>query len=254
MIQSNSAHEPIKIIVDENELAETYKLLAQKHKSSSNDSYLHMSKTLNTLEAFEKANNTGDCEYQTARVVLQSNKSGSVVVELETHVLVKPGWTEHLSIDIENAVDVGITKADLTAFKQGNFSVEISKPQAISNLTVEDLLSLMDKYMIGRPSTYADVICDLTEESNLLNIDGDNVRLTTLGLSIAEHLASETLDEFSPTFSLILGQDLEKIEQGKMSPLDVLIKYLPLVADENESDDFRENAWHTLSDISIEVY
>ncbi|WP_164924984.1 hypothetical protein [Aliivibrio fischeri] len=71
---------------------------------------------------------------------------------------------------------------------------------------------------------------------------------------MAEHLANETLDEFSPTFSLILGQDLEKIGQGKMSPLDVLIKYLPLVGDENEFDDFRENVWHTLSDISIEVY
>tara|TARA_R110002167_G_scaffold366285_1_gene594478 strand:+ start:6537 stop:7301 length:765 start_codon:yes stop_codon:yes gene_type:complete len=254
MIQSNSAHEPIEIIVDESELAETYKLLAQKHKSSSNDSYLYMSKTLNTLEAFEKANNTGDCEYQTARVVLQSNKLGSVVVELETYVLEEPGWTEHLSIDIENTVDVGITKADLAAFKQGNFSVEVSKPQATSNLTVDDLLSLMDKYMIGRPSTYADVIRDLTEDSPLLDIDGDNVRLTTLGIAMAEHLTNENLDEFSPIFSLILGQDLEKIGLGKMSPLDVLMKYIPLVADEKDSNDFIEKAWHTLSDINIEVY
>ncbi|MFN1549365.1 DNA topoisomerase [Vibrio natriegens] len=254
MIQSNSAHEPIEIIVDENELAETYKLLATKSESSSNDSYLHMSKTLNTLEAFEKANNAGDCEYQTARVVLQSNKSASVVVELETHVLVEPGWTEHLDIDLENAVDVGITKADLAAFKQGNFSVAISKPQAISNMTVEDLFSSMDKFMIGRPSTYADVIGDLTQDSELLDIDGDNVRLTTLGLALAEHLYKETLDEFSPTFSLILGQDLEKIGQGKMSPLDVVEKYLPLIADEKEIENFLEKAWHTLSDINIEVY
>ncbi|WP_318489468.1 DNA topoisomerase [Photobacterium leiognathi] len=254
MIQSNSAHEPIEIIVDESELAETYKLLAQKHESSSNDSYLHMSKTLKTLEAFDKANNMGDCEYQTARVLLQSNKLSSVVVELETHVLAEPGWTEYLSIDVESIVDVGITKADLVAFKQGNFSVEVSKPQTTSNLTVNDLLSLMDRYMIGRPSTYSDVIRDLQEDSQLLDIDGDNIRLTTLGFSMAEHLTNEALDEFSPIFSLILGQDLEKIGEGQVSPLEVLMKYLPLVADEQDIDAFMEKAWHTLSDIKIEVY
>ena len=254
MIQLNSAHEPIEIIVDENELAKTYQQLAMRNESSSNDSYLHMIKTLNTLEAFEKANNAGECEYQTARVVLQSNKSVSVVIELETHVLVEPGWTEYLDIDLENTVEVGITKADLAALKQGNFSVGISKPQVVSNMTVEDLLSSMDKFMIGRPSTYADVIGDLTQDSKLLDIDDDNVRLTTLGLALAEHLHKETLDEFSPIFSLILSQDLEKIGQGKMSPLDVVEKYLPLIADEKEIDDFLEKAWHTLSDINIEVY
>lgn len=254
MIQLNSAHEPIEIIVDENELAKTYKQLAMRNESSSNDSYLHMIKTLNTLEAFEKANNAGECEYQTARVVLQSNKSVSVVIELETHVLAEPGWTEYLDIDLENTVEVGITKADLAELKRGNFSVGISKPQLVSNMTVEDLLSSMDKYMIGRPSTYADVIGDLTHDSKLLDIDNDNVRLTTLGLALAEHLYKETLDEFSPIFSLILSQDLEKIGQGKMSPLDVVEKYLPLIADEKEIDDFLEKAWHTLSDINIEVY
>jgi DNA topoisomerase IA len=253
MIQSNSAHEAIEILVDENELEETYQTLAKKQETSANNSYEHMSKTLKTLEAFANANKAGDIKYQSARIILESHRS-DCLLELQTHVLDEAGWSTYLSIDKEDCEDIGLTKADLAAIKQNDFDVEVSAPEAITNLTIDDLLSMMDKFMIGRPSTYANILHDITKESKLLDIDDNSVRLTTLGLAMAKHLDSKALEEFSPTFNLTFGQDLEKISAGEETPFNILKKYLPLVAQETDINAFIEKAWHTLSDINIEVY
>jgi DNA topoisomerase IA len=253
MNQSNSAHEAIEIVVDANELEKTRQTLAKKHEKSANNSYEHMSKTLETLEAFDKANKAGDSKYQSARIILESHKS-DCLLELQTHVLDEEGWSKHLLIDKKDCNDIGLTKADLAAIKQNDFTVEVSVPEPITNLTIDELLAMMDKFMIGRPSTYANILHDITKESKLLEIDDNSVRLTTLGLAMAKHLDSRALDEFSPAFNLTFAQDLEKISTGEETPFNMLKKYLPLVAQEEDINAFIENAWHTLSDINIEVY
>lgn len=251
MIQNNSAHEPISIAISDDALAQLMTSLERSNKRSSNNSYLHIIQTLNTLLAFKSAANSGDCQYQSTRITLESDRS-DCLVELETNVIVDEGWMAHISIQDKSFVESGLTKADLQALKEGDFCLAVEPPIPIENLTVDGLLKLMDKFKIGRPSSYAQIIQDVT--SSLVDIENDSVRLTLLGLKCAKHLAEYAPDEFDPLFSLGFSQDMSSISEGKLAPMEVMERYLSLVADAETIASFKENAWRSLRDIRIEVY
>ncbi|WP_137166985.1 DNA topoisomerase [Salinimonas lutimaris] len=252
MTQSNSAHEPIKILVDDEELAVVYKALSDKAQNSKNESYSVMLQTLDVLSAFAKADSAGEALLHEAHIILESNKSDCHIV-FETHELEEAGWTEYLQIDNPGDMENTLNKADLAKLKQGEFDIEVELPDVLHNLTIDELLSKMDDFKIGRPSTYADILDDVTNKHELLDITDGNVRLTQLGLRAAEYFTSFNLEEFSALFCHEFSTDLEGISEGIMSPTDMLLKYLPLVASREEIEAFKNNAWRTLSDIDIDV-
>jgi DNA topoisomerase IA len=250
MSNTNSAHESVTILLEADELSAIEETLIRRAQNS--ESYLHMLNTLGVIKQFDNANKAGDCRLDCAYVILRNTDIDAEIV-LSTKRVDEKGWSVILPMQDIELSELGVTQADIMAIENGDFKLDIHPPEPNRNLELTELLIAMDVFNIGRPSTYAKIFNDAVEKQ-LIDINDGSVRLTTLGLALAEQLVKDAPELSSHFFCASFSDDIDAIDERVSSAFDVLGKYVALVLGEAHAQTFKESGWRALDDLDIEVY
>jgi len=118
------------------------------------------------------------------------------------------------------------------------------------------LVNLLEKEGIGRPSTYASIVSVIQERGYVVKEKG-SLRPTLLGQMVVDFLARFFSQTVEPRFTAHMEEELDQIEEGKMSRQDALAEfYQPFSARLSELSELLENsearAFQVVSDMSCD--
>ncbi len=99
--------------------------------------------------------------------------------------------------------------------------------------TEATLVRTLEKYGIGRPSTYATII-ETLKERKYVEVSKKELVLTTLGKVVNEFLTKQFPHLIDVKFTAKMEEDLDKIETGEVKAIEVLEKFYPSFKEELE--------------------
>ncbi|MEN3012621.1 MAG: type I DNA topoisomerase [Dictyoglomus thermophilum] len=99
--------------------------------------------------------------------------------------------------------------------------------------TEATLVRTLEKYGIGRPSTYATII-ETLKERKYVEVSKKELVPTTLGKVVNEFLTKQFPHLIDVKFTAKMEEDLDKIESGEVKAIEVLEKFYPSFKEELE--------------------
>lgn len=198
----------------------------------------------------EEAEMMGDAEtiQQTLEFTFNT-KNGQAPIVFEVESVTQSGWWEGELLKenrIKPKLEPSLTKHDLDAIERGAFDITLEGGEVkLSSLRLDELIEQMELYGIARPSTIANILSTLMEDSSLIDINtnADEVSVTQTGQIINQTLMSY-LDKIG-TFEwngLVSGL-LQDVENGVLSAdIPILMVYEDLFG-YKERAKLNEMAW-----------
>lgn len=99
--------------------------------------------------------------------------------------------------------------------------------------TEATLVRTLEKYGVGRPSTYATII-ETLKERKYVEVKDRTLVPTTLGKVVNDFLTKQFPHLIDVKFTARMEEDLDKIESGKVKAIEVLKKFYPAFKEELE--------------------
>jgi DNA topoisomerase-1 len=87
------------------------------------------------------------------------------------------------------------------------------------------LVRALEERGIGRPSTYAEIISKVQARDYVEKPDGRTFKPTELGRMVVDGLLQAALDFMDPDFTAKMEEDLDRVEQGKISRVELLTSF-----------------------------
>lgn len=144
-----------------------------------------------------------------------------IYVNLQTNMVMEGGWLEGpLGTFFDGEQSECLSKADIDAIKNGDFTMEISLCEEPETLSLTALMHDMDVFEVGRPSTAATIIEDLIQKSELISIstERDEVVMTQEGREAYDILQRDLGTVATLDWNVDLMSLLSLVEVGSLSP------------------------------------
>ncbi|HKM38607.1 MAG TPA: DNA topoisomerase [Thiopseudomonas sp.] len=147
-------------------------------------------------------------------------------VHLQTQMALEPGWLQGpLGAYFSGEQSQCVSKTDIEALKKGDFTIEVSLPDAPPAFSLTELIQQMDIFEVGRPSTVAHIIEQLMQDSSLIHISKelDQVTMTPAGQAVYQVLQEQLHTKDGKNiatrdWNTELMALLSLVESGSLSP------------------------------------
>lgn len=242
-MKKNSAHDDITLLISDEEI----KKLKESAKGQSDATYEHMCHVIDAVKEFDDASLSGPEPIREIEATYTHNEL-PVTMELSTRSQIERDWIQNF--DVHKEFKEVLTEEDLQCLANGDFTVKVLEPKTKNNMTLVELLTKMELFKLGRPSTYSSII-DEIGKNDFVDFSHDCVRLTNKGLICSIALDESLLHLTTPSLSLQLGNELERMSSGFNSPVKTLLKYVELVDGKEQADQVSDKLWTKISDISL---
>lgn len=133
----------------------------------------------------------------------------------------------------EEEADINYIPKKETAMKVINLEPKQYFTQPPSRYTEATLVRTLEKYGIGRPSTYATII-ETLKDRKYVEIKDKFLVPTTLGKVVNNFLIKQFPHLIDVKFTAKMEEDLDKIENGEIKAIDVLKNFYPAFKKEIE--------------------
>lgn len=170
--------------------------------------------------------------YNTLKVSAQSKEHPSIEMKVSGKALKSNGY-----LDIFGSVDGGkidlppLQKGDVLEFVGKNATkLEEKKTQPPGRFSEDKLIEELEKRGIGRPATYATLLTKITDR-NYVEKKGNVYHATELGKKITDEL-NKYFTFMNYDYTSKLENQLDEIERGKLTELDMLNSFYPLFKNE----------------------
>ena len=185
-VTKNSAHEDIKILVEQS--SDDYQSFLKMVKSRVGGEDI-----LNILKIIEELADTEQTDIKFHKQTLKfftENKTHSVYFKTLQVEGEKERVIDSSATDLLSNIGANLTKEDLSNIEDGNYDLLFYLGDPPPPYSLSELLKEMAIFEIGRPSNYANVINELIE-SELIQLTKHGLELTIDGKEIIDILQQE---------------------------------------------------------------
>lgn len=146
-----------------------------------------------------------------------------VAFEINTTSIKSLGWREHLNIEKSDKSSKEKIDPNISILEKNvcvdDFSINTKVTKPSPRYTEPDLVKVLEKLEIGRPSTYASIIQTLLDRE-YAQMDGKFIVITELGRKVIDALQDQ--DFLNLQYTKNMESSLDKIAHGKLPRNDLL--------------------------------
>lgn len=180
---------------------------------------------------------------ETCKLIATSNHTVNgrhVKFEVSETISLELGWRQYLNVEkVKDKKEQASLPADFDAqmnVSKENFVILEKFTKPASRYSPADIIKVLEKLGIGRPSTYAAIIEGLLER-NYIKIDKKFIEITELGKRVVEALSTQQF--LNLNFTQVMETELDEIATGKKSYLSLVSKTYQLLEDQKGQIEFK---------------
>ncbi|MCZ2224469.1 MAG: type I DNA topoisomerase [Chitinophagales bacterium] len=183
-------------------------------------------KLYDTVWKYFIASQASPAKYSTRKVVIKSNEFGHEL-KCSGKCLIEANYLDILGIKDGSKIEIpNLVQNESLQLVKDTFDITKKKTQPPPRFTLSELIKTLEARGIGRPSTYAQVLSTI-EARGFCELKGNVYHPTELGRKVIK-LLDKKFSFMDYDFTKKMEEDLEKVEVGELSYVDMLSKFYPL--------------------------
>lgn len=150
------------------------------------------------------------------------------------------GWRKYLSVEKKESKKNQAIPADVKdnySKDDVEFNIDTKTTKAPSRYKAADLIKVLEKLEIGRPSTYASIIDNLFTRKYIVE-DKDFINITDTGLKVVD--AINDMFFMNLKFTQVIEKQLDNIATGKMTYLTLVEENYKLLENEKNKINYKK--------------
>jgi DNA topoisomerase-1 len=189
-------------------------------------------KTYEVIWRYFVASQASAAKYSTRKITIKSSTNPSIKLKTSGKALIEANFLDVLgqSDDSEITIPSCVVGDRVILQDQKSVILDKKKTQPPPRYALPKLLKELENRGIGRPATYAEILTKIVTR-NYVEKKGNVYYPTELGIKINDILV-KYFSFVDYDFTKRMEDDLDKVDQGKLTYLEMMEKFFPLFKEE----------------------